>query len=196
MKTLRTNCAAVKTKWKLAGGFGVSLVAILIAASLTCATVQAADALPNVNAPLKDQNGNALTQGQMALNFAHHLTPPFTGSSATDAITWLMGGAVNGQAGHKPPISPLGGWDASKPATVGDLTVCLVQQLRIEPKAAGGGQPTAQDYQTALVDFGQTASPVFLRAIGSLFQDWVQPSLNPLGPQPTPDNPTRTGTAP
>lgn len=123
-----------------------------------------------------------MTLGQLAYHFARSLTPPFTGTREADAITWLMGGQVGEQPGHLPPLSPLGGWEnPERPATVGDLTVLLVQQLKIAPTAAAGGQPTAQDYQNALISYTGSSSVAVYNSIAGSFEDWVSPSINVLG---------------
>lgn len=194
----QVNCAAMKPewKWRRAGGLLVPLAAVLIAMSVMCATALAQNAT-SVNAPLTGKDGKPLTMGQLALKFAAHLTPPFVGSNARDAIAWLQGHDVGGQPGHFPPLSPIGGWgNPNKPATVGDLTVILVQQLKIEPKAAAGGQLTAQDYQSALVSFMGSASTGTFNAIVSTYKDWVNPSINPVGPTPSSGETTRSSPTP
>ncbi|MFA6561507.1 MAG: hypothetical protein WCV00_06325 [Verrucomicrobiia bacterium] len=202
MNTTQTNHATteVRREWKSADGLLIPLLVSLIAVLVISTAAQAQNTPPppsNVNAALRDASNREMTLGQMAYQFARSLTPPFLGSREADAITWLMGGQVGEQAGHQPPLSPLGGWEnLNRPATVGDLTVLLVQQFKIEPTAAAGGQPTAQDYQNALVGYMGSASVSTYNSIASIFNDWVSPTINVLGPTPSPGNPTRSSPSP
>lgn len=151
----------------------------------------------DVNAPLLDNKGNSMTLAQLAFRFARSLTPPFTGSRESDAITWLMGGQVGEQAGHQPPLSPLGGWgNPERPAKVGDLTVILVQQFKIGPASTAGGQPTAQDYQKALVGYMGGVTVAIYNCMASLFINWTSPTINPLGPVPSSGEQTRSSPTP
>lgn len=197
VNTIQTYHARTAEGWMrtLAGGVMAPLFAALIAMSAISGVAEAAQAqqATDVTAALLDQNGNAMTLGQLALKFARSLTPPFLGSREADAITWLTGGQVGGQAGHQPPLSPISGWGSgSRNATVGDLTVLLVQQFNITPTASGGGSPTAQDYQNALVGYTGSANVATYNSLASLFTSWVSPTINPLGPQPSAGNPTRS----
>jgi len=187
VNTFQTNHVATKAGRKrgLASGLCVPLLAALMVMPVLFATAQAQNSPPplsDVNAPLLDKQGKPMTVGQLAYHFARSLTPPFVGSREADAITWLMGGQVGEQMGHLPPLSPIGGWEhPERPATVGDLTVLLVQQLKIAPTAAAGGQPTAQDYQNALVSYTGSTSVAVFNSIAGSFKDWVNPSINVLG---------------
>jgi hypothetical protein len=187
-------------KWKLAGVFWVSLfVGLIVTAVLpTVAHAQTPPRqLTDVSSLLLDRSGNPMSLAQMAYQFARGLTPPFLGSRAEDAITWLMGNQVGEQPGHQPPLSPIGGWsNPTRNATVGDLTVLLVQQFKIEPTAAAGGQPTAQDYQNALVGYTGSASVSTYSSIASVFTDWTSPTINVLGPQPSSGESTRSTPGP
>lgn len=132
------------------------IMAILISMAVCMATQAQSPSQPltDVNAPLLDKDGNSMTLARLAFKFARALTPPFIGSRGSDAISWLMGNQVGEQAGHQPPLSPIGGWgNSERQATVGDLITILVQQLKIEPVSAAGGQPTTQDYQNTLIGY-------------------------------------------
>lgn len=198
MNTTQMNHATteVRRERKSAAGLLNPLLVSLIAVLVISTAAQAQNTPPppsDVNAALLDKSGNPMTVGQMAYQFARGLTPPFLGSREADAITWLMGGQVGEQPGHQPPLSPLGGWGTTgRTATVGDLTVLLVQQFKIEPTAAAGGQPTAQDYQNALVGYTGSASVSTYNSIASIFNDWVSPAINVVGPTPSSGEQTRS----
>jgi hypothetical protein len=167
--------------WKLAAG----LVATLTALSVVCATTQLTDRLANLDAPLLDRNGQPMTLARLAYRFAHGLTPPFVSTSETDAILWLMGLPIGEQAGHQPPLFPLGGWqNPERTATVGDMVVLVARQLRVEPTAVAGRQLTPQDYQDALVMFLAGHNRVAYYAIVGLFKDLSFPILTTYGPVP------------
>ena len=185
-------------KWKAAGGWRVSLLASLMAVATMTTVAQGQNPpLSDVNAALLDKNGNPMTVAQMAYQFARGLTPPFLGSRAEDAIVWLMGNQVGEQPGHQPPLAPLGGWsNPTRNATVGDLTVLLVQQYKIEPTAAAGGQPTVQDYQNALVSYTGSSTVSTYSSMASIFSDWTSPTINVLGPQPSSGEQTRSSPTP
>lgn len=186
VNTIQTYHATTGVGRILAGGVMAPLIAALIAMSAISGVAGAAQQATAVTDALLDQSGNTMTLGQLALKFARSLTPPFVGSREADAITWLTGGQVGGQAGHQPPLSPIGGWGSgSRNATVGDLTVLLVQQFNITPTAASGGSPTAQDYQNALVGYTGSATVATYNSLASLFNSWTSPTINPLGPQPS-----------
>lgn len=202
MNTFQSNQMATKA-WRkrgLAGALCAPLLAALMIVPVMFAMAQTPPPPPplsNVNDPLKDKQGNTMTVGQLALHFARSLHPAFRGTRESDAIAWLQGNQVGDQAGHMPPLSLIGGWgDPSRQATVGDLTVLLAQQLKIAPTAAAGGQPTAQDYQNALVNFmGSTNVSVF-NSIVSTFKDWVSPSVNILGFEPSSGQQQRSSPTP
>ena len=176
MNTFQTICNATGTKRLLA--------AMLIAVS----TAWAADGPPPVNTPLTGVDGKPMTQGQLAMKLAARMSPPYTGSDEVGAIVWLT-------SKFTPPIAPLGGWQSDQPATVGDLTVCICAQLHIGVSVASG-QPTAQDYQNALVGFaGQTTNFAAVQAMSTALNSWVSPALNPFGPSPS-TNTIRTPTGP
>ena len=200
MNTLRSNHKATKAgrKWELTSGLWVPVLAALIAIPVIPMVAQAQNTPPsNVNQALVGASGGAMTLGQLAYQFARSLTPPFLGSREADAILWLQGSQIGEQAGHQPPLSPLGGWgDSGRPATVGDLTVLLVQQFKIEPTAAAGGQPTEQDYQNALVSFTGSTTLSTYTAIANIYSDWVSPTINPLGPAPNSGEQTRSSPTP
>lgn len=193
MNTIQTYHATTGVGRILAGGVMAPLIAALIAMSAISGVAEAAQQATDVTAALLDQSGNPMTLGQLAFQFARNLRPPFTGSREADAITWLTGGQVGGQAGHQPPLIPIGGWGSgSRNATVGDLTVLLVQQFNITPTAASGGSPTAQDYQNALVGYTGSGDVATYNSLASLFSSWVSPTINPLGPQPSAGQQTRS----
>lgn len=202
VNTFQTNHVATRAGWKLgfASGLCVPLLATLMVMPVMFTTAQAQQKpapLSDVNAPLLTKQGKPITLGKLAYLFARGLTPPFLGSREADAITWLMGGQVGEQPGHVPPLSPIGGWEnLERPATVGDLTVLLVQQLRIAPTAAAGGQPTAQDYQNALVSYTGSTSVAVYNSIASIYHDWTSPSINVLGPVPGSGQLTRSSPTP
>ncbi|MBI5684850.1 MAG: hypothetical protein HZC54_07200 [Verrucomicrobia bacterium] len=187
-------------KRKLSDGLGAILVAGLLAVAAMSTAAQAQNPpqqLSDVTTALLDKSGNPMTLAQMAYQFARGLTPPFLGTREADAISWLMGNQVGEQPGHQPPLSPLGGWgNPGRNATVGDLTVLLVQQYKIEPTAAAGGQLTAQDYQNALVGFTGSASVSTFSSMASIFSDWTTPTINVLGPQPSSGEQTRSTPTP
>lgn len=186
---------ATKTRrlWKLATG----VVATLTAFSVVCATTQLTDALTDLNAPLLDRNGKSMTLAQLAYRFARGLTPPFTGTRESDAISWLMGHPIEEQAGHQPPLSPLGEWrNAERTARVGDMVVLVAQQLRIEPTTAAGRHLAFQDYQDALIGFMGNGNVATYNAIIGLFKDWTHPMLNVLGPVPSSGEQTRSSPQP
>jgi hypothetical protein len=166
----------------------IAFVGMLIATSVVSTTAWAAQAnSTDVNAPLLDAQGNQLTLGQMAMKFAAHLNPPFITTDPARAMDYLRG---VGEGAHVPPLSPIGGWgDGSRPATVGDLTVVLVQQFKIEvTPSTPGGQPTAQDYQSALTGFAGSVNVTTYNGMHGIFRDWVAETINPLGPTPTDPN--------
>ncbi|MCX6901019.1 MAG: hypothetical protein NT105_20280 [Verrucomicrobia bacterium] len=200
MNTLRSNHKATKAgrKWKLTCGLWASVLAALIAIPVIPMVAQAQNTQPsNVNQALVGNTGGAMTLGQLALKFARSLTPPFLGTRPADAIAWLQGSQIGEQAGHQPPLSPLGGWgDPGRVAKVGDLTVLLAQQLGIAPTAAGGGQPTEQDYQNALVSFIGSTTMSTYTAIANIYSGWVSPTINPLGPAPSSGEQTRSSPTP
>ena len=175
-------------KWGLANALCAPLLATLMVVPVLFATAQKQPPpapLSNVNDPLKDKQGNTMTVGQLALHFARSLHPAFLGTRESDAIAWLQGNQVGDQPGHMPPLSLIGGWgDTNRPATVGDLTVLLTQQLKITPTAAAGGQPTAQDYQNALVNFMGSTNVAVFSSVAGIFTDWMSPSVNVLGFMP------------
>ncbi|MCX6906527.1 MAG: hypothetical protein NTY01_00625 [Verrucomicrobia bacterium] len=160
----------------------IAVVAALIATAMTGTTARAAGA-PSVDAPLLGADGQPMTLGQMAMKFAAHLTPPFVTTDPARAIDYLRG---VGEGSLQRPLSPIGGWgDGSRPATLGDLTVILVQQFKIEATSSTpGAPPSAQDYQTALLSYAGSVNTTTFTGMQSLFQDWVSDSLSPLGPVP------------
>lgn len=191
-------CAAREAGRKLVGSL---LVPVLAGLTVMSAVTMAADPPPltDVNAILRDKDGNPMTLAQMALQFARGLATPFVGTRPQDAIFWLMGQEVNGQPGLTNPLTPLGGWgDGSRQATVGDLTVILVQHFKIDVTAptGTGGQATAQDYQNALTSYTGSTTVSTYTAIASVFKDWVQPTINVVGPAPQPDQGQQTRSSP
>ena len=195
MNTLRTICIATMTNrgWKLAAGF----VAILTALSVVCATTQITGTPMDLEAPLLDRDGRPMTLAQLAYRFSRGLTPPFCGSREGDAIHWLMGHPVEEQAGHEPPLTPLGEWrNPQRIAKVGDMVVLLAQQLRVEPAATGGRQLAFQDYQDALMGFMGSGNAATYNAIVGLFRDWTHPMINPLGSVPSSGEQTRSSPQP
>jgi len=161
----------------------IAVVAALIVTSVISTTAQAA-ATPDVNAMLLGSDNQPMTLGQMAMKFAAHLTPPFVTTDPARAIDYLRG---VGEGALQRPLSPIGGWgDGSRPATLGDLTVILVQQFKIEaPSSTPGAPPSARDYQTALLAYAGSVNTTTFAGMQSLFQDWVSDALSPLGPTPT-----------
>lgn len=179
MNTFQTICNARGMKRLLAGGLWIPL-------ALAVSTMWAADGPPAVNSPLLGADGKPMTQGQLALKLAARMSPPYTGSDVVGAMAFLT-------SKFTPPIMPLGGWNSSQPATVGDLTVCLCAQLHIGVSVVSG-QPSAQDYQNALIGFaGQSTNLAVVQAISNSLNAWVSPTVNPFGPSPS-NNPVRTGT--
>lgn len=195
MNTSQTVCIATKTNrgWKLAAG----LVATLTALSIVCATTQLTSMPPDMDAPLLDKSSKPITLAQLAYRFARGLTPPFCGSRESDAIHWLMGQAIEEQAGHQPPLLPLGDWrNPERTAKVGDMVVLLALQLRIVPTATGGRQLVFQDYQNALLGFMGSGNVANYNAVIGLFKDWTHPMINPLGPVPSSGEQTRSSPQP
>lgn len=160
----------------------IAVVAALIVTSVASTTAQAA-ATPDVNAVLRGADNQPMTLGQMAIKFAAHLTPPFVTTDPARAIDYLRG---VGEGSLQRPLSPPGGWgDGSRTATLGDLTVILVQQFKIDaPSSTPGAPPSVQDYQTALLAYAGSVNTTTFAGLQSLFQDWVAPNLSPLGPTP------------
>ena len=185
MNTYQTICSVKGAKRLLAGGLWIPLVVALIAVS----TAWAADGPPSVDTKLIGADGQTMTRGQLAMKLAARMSPPYSGSDAVGAMAWLT-------THFNPPIAPLGGWvPLDQPATVGDLTVCICAQLHIGVSVASG-QPTAQDYQNALIGFaGQSTNLSTVQALSNSLNTWVNPTVNPFGPSPS-NTPIRTSTGP
>lgn len=158
------------------------LMAVLTLSTSACA-------VESVDTVLTDPSGNNISLGEMAVRLAAKLG--FQTTRQSDAIFWLQGGQVGDRPGHQPPLAPLGGWtNPARNATVGDLTVVLVQQFRVVPTSSGGTL-TAQDYQNALTSTVGSNAQTYALATG-IFSGWVNPTIDPVGPKPDPQNGQQT----